>query len=1007
VRNVWADETTRHQGHHGSVLGSRAELPDEDVAVVSSVTGLEDRPQDPPSPLRDTRRELADEFFRGSGIEIGALHLPMALPDDASVRYVDRMTVPDLRAHYPELEGAALAPVDIVDDGELLSTIDDESVDFVIANHFLEHCEDPIRTIETHLGKLRPGGVLFYAVPDQRYTFDFRRPATPLSHVVADHENGPEASRFEHYLEWASLVYPAGAEPPNELSARQHAADLERSGYSIHFHVWTQRDLLELMLHCHERLGSFEIEAVRRVGLENIVVLRKHGELVLEESTGAGARVPKRIAHLRTRAVASATIPLSALRARFDEGSAKAHWSVDPDGLTGRVLVQSAGSVVTIPLRFTGVVGFSARVQLLPHDWRDGTGTIRVWVAITDPAGARRTLWSSSLPTAVLHRGDPSGLSVNIELPPLSTSLNLGVDPRGSGTGPLVARAAWVDPQIADPGGVLAFGPGRAGRSAPVRIGRSAPVHNGRSAPVRNGQPQPRGPLISVLTPVHNPPLQMLEESIASVQAQTFAAWELCLVDDGSTDPEVIAALERHAGSDPRIHLERRESAGGIAAATNTALDLATGEYIALLDHDDTLVPEALQRVAEQISADPSLDMIYSDEDIVMDGRPIWLHLKPGWSPDTLRTNGYTCHLGVYRRALVLEIGGFRREFDGSQDVDMILRLVERTDRIAHIPRVLYHWRVHASSTAGGDAKPYAYVAARNAIAGHLERCGIDADVGYGPPGLYRVAHRVDAQQSIALVVTVQDPEGLEEAARSWLSQPHPSWSLVLAAPKPALADCACALRAAGIADSRVTMHPTEVSSDGATALAEAARAAEAEHLLFLETPAVGLTHDWLTRLIGYSNQAQIAAAGPIVLAGDGRISNAGVALPAGIPLHLLDGDRSSMDNFFGYGTSVYNVSAVSGALITRRDTYEQLGGLDPQFQELALIDYCLRGADSGGRIVIVPDARLRTTGPNVATNDLPAIWRLRERWARTHTRDPYYNPNYRTDRGDFEPLRD
>ena len=132
--------------------------------------------------------------------------------------------------------------------------------------------------------------------------------------------------------------------------------------------------------------------------------------------------------------------------------------------------------------------------------------------------------------------------------------------------------------------------------------------------------------------------------------------------------PRSSPPCERHAASDRRIHLERREAAGGISAATNTALELATGEYIALLDHDDTLTPDALERVADQIAAQPDLDMIYSDEDIVLDGRPIWLHLKPDWSPDTLHTNGYTCHLGVYRRALVSEIGGFRSEFDGSQD---------------------------------------------------------------------------------------------------------------------------------------------------------------------------------------------------------------------------------------------------------------------------------------------------------------------------------------------------
>jgi O-antigen biosynthesis protein len=294
--------------------------------------------------------------------------------------------------------------------------------------------------------------------------------------------------------------------------------------------------------------------------------------------------------------------------------------------------------------------------------------------------------------------------------------------------------------------------------------------------------------------------------------------------------------------------------------------------------------------------------MIYSDEDFVMDGRQIWLHLKPGWSPDTLRTNGYTCHLGVYRRALVSGIGGFRSEFDGSPDVDMILRLVERTDRIAHIPHILYHWRVHASSTAGGDAKPYAYVAARNAIAGHLERCGIEAEVGYGPPGLYRVAHRVDPQQSIALVLAAEDERGLCEAARSWVAQPHPAWSVVLAVPEDSLAACADALRAAGVDDARVTTVAIEPGSDSATALTAASTLTGAEHLLLLQAPAAGLTHDWVTRVIGYSNQPEVAAAGTILLAPDGRISQAGVALPEGIPLHLLYGGRSAMDNFFGYG---------------------------------------------------------------------------------------------------------
>ncbi len=169
-----------------------------------------------------------------------------------------------------------------------------------------------------------------------------------------------------------------------------------------------------------------------------------------------------------------------------------------------------------------------------------------------------------------------------------------------------------------------------------------------------------------------------------------------------------------------------------------------------------------------------------------------------------------------------------------------------------------------------------------------------------------------------------------------------------------------------------------------------------------MRDPVAGRTHDWLTRLIGYSAQEHIGAAGPVVLGADGRITEAGVAIPEGIALPLLHGTRTSMDLHFGYGTSVYNVSAVSGVAITSRRVYSELGGLDRTHRDLALVDYCLRAVDRGLRIVTVPDSRLQLTGPDHAVNDIPGLWRLREMWSRRHTHDPYYSANFRTDRGDF-----
>jgi SAM-dependent methyltransferase len=239
----------------------------------------------PPPIYLDARAEFAARFLFGEGLEIGGLHQPLATPAHARVRYVDRMSTDDLRREYAELATWDLVEVDVIDDGERLATIAPESQDFIVANHFLEHCQDPIGTIETHLGKLKPGGVLFYAVPDKRYTFDFRRPVTPLDEMVADYEESPEQSRADHYEEWCRLVFDAVEDGAAERAesdewVQKAARELESADYSIHFHVWTQAEFLALLLACRDRFdGGFDIEAAARQGIEYVVVLRKRGAL--------------------------------------------------------------------------------------------------------------------------------------------------------------------------------------------------------------------------------------------------------------------------------------------------------------------------------------------------------------------------------------------------------------------------------------------------------------------------------------------------------------------------------------------------------------------------------------------------------------------------------------------------------------------------------------------------------------------------------------------------------
>lgn len=685
------------------------------------------------------------------------------------------------------------------------------------------------------------------------------------------------------------------------------------------------------------------------------------------------------LSRLRARAGSSPAgtrLPLSLLRAPPGSREAGADWKVEPDGILGRALEVLAGTCISYPLALDDEVSLTAVARLYPHDWRDRHGAVRVVVSVST-AGGVRELW-----TAPLHAGDhgrPGGVELRATLPADTTALHVAVEAmrRPPSEQPL-ERAILVEPALWDPTGI------------PATTRPPSPA-----APA----PQPPGqPLFSVLVPVHDPPLPMLREAIESVGAQTFGDWELCVVDDGSRDPEVIAALEAYT-ADPRIRLTRHDTPRGISGATNAALELARGVYVALLDHDDTLAPDALEQVAAVIAADPTLDMVYSDEDIVSDGVVLEPHPKPGWSPEHMTALMYTCHLGVYRRTLARELGGFDARYDGCQDFDFVLRLMERTDRVTHVPRILYHWRAHPASTAtfGGGAKPHAFLAQPAAIVAHLERTGVEAEVRHGYlPGIHRIVHRVDPDASVAIALSVATTKGLRTALRSWLDQPHLCWRLVLAAPPSLHDELAVLLSEAGLDDDRCELLSAGGTDDG---LARAAhRGAEvADHVLLLQTAAAGLTTDWLTRLIGYAAQSGIAAAGPVLLGPTGTIAQAGIALPEGLPLHLFH-DLPPVSA----PPAAMNVSAVSGALLTSSAVLRATGPLDPSLHELALIDYCLRATEGGRRVVLVPDARLRTTGPDPTMNDLPAIWALRAGWAEHHSSDPYYNAGYLTDRGDL-----
>ncbi|MFL5817585.1 MAG: glycosyltransferase [Conexibacter sp.] len=1022
-------------------------------------------PEEPVPAGFDVRAELAARCLRGSGLEIGALSAPLPVPADVRVRYVDRMSVSDLRRHYPELAEAQLVDVDVVDDGETLASVPDGSQDFVIANHFLEHTADPITTIETHLRKLAPGGMLFYAVPDKRFTFDVRRDVTSIEHMMADRTEGPQRSRRQHYEEWVRYVYDPA---PPEDDVPRLAAELDASDYSIHTHVWTQAEFLALVLHCRELFErGFDVEAVWKDGNELLVVLRKAGEPRVPPGIGvtAGAgevgayivdlrlgveerdrelKRQRRIAaesharltalhrspswrfsrplraaeRLRRRAAAElearrarglTTVSVASLRPDLDGGWPEgARWlpRVEIAGEARAALEQPAGTTAAIPLLLPAGARLRAHVALPLLAWHDHGGGAELRATLREPGGRKICSWSQSLGTVVT--GDASRwVALGGPIPdapgPREALLTLAVAATGDPFERRAIRAGlWGDLAIVVPAdeGVDPL-PAREG-AAVVPAGAAAPR-------------------FSILTPVHDPDPAFLEQLIAHVRWQTHADWELCVVDDGSRDAQVRALLSRAAEQDERIRVQRHDEAAGISAATNAALAMARGDWVALLDHDDVLASDALGALAQALAAHPEADMLYTDEDHVLrTGRRYEPYRKPDWSPELFRSLMFTGHLAAYRRTLALELGGFRSELDGSQDYDFVLRLSERTDRIVHVPRVVYHWRVHErSAAAGADAKPYAYEAARRALDEHLSRTGIAATAeATDVPGEYRISHEVDPASSVALLLALDAaavaderlPERLAMCVRSWLRSTHAAWELVVAVPAASAAAIEQMFAAAGGLAERTRVVPVNGrDAAGRIGLVNCAAAAtDADCLLWTDGPMEvdERAEDWLERLLGYAVQPGVGAVGGKVLAPDGRVEHAGVVLGGGLALPAHHGAPGDAAGHLGNLRVAANWSAVSGVVMTTRATFAELGGLDASFGTLAEVDYCLRLRERGSRIVLVPDALLhRREALPPARNDVAALARLRRRWAAAILHDPYYNPGFWQGSGAFTPL--
>jgi glycosyltransferase involved in cell wall biosynthesis len=521
----------------------------------------------------------------------------------------------------------------------------------------------------------------------------------------------------------------------------------------------------------------------------------------------------------------------------------------------------------------------------------------------------------------------------------------------------------------------------------------------------REGSAFDKPPLISILMPVYNVKVSLLRRAIDSVLRQIYPHWELCIADDASRSPRIRATLEEYARRDPRIKVVFRSERGNISAASNSALELATGEYVALLDNDDELAEQALFQVAKAIIGDRGLDLIYSDEDkIEPDGRHVDSFFKPDWSPEYFLTCMYTCHLGVYRTALVRELGGFRSDYDSAQDYDLALRIVARSNRVAHIPDVLYHWRKVPHSTARSHrAKPQAFETACRALASYLNEKGQPGRVEPGPfAGLHRVRFNILNRPKISIVIPTasrparirgQDTTFVGHCVQSIRRATHyTNYEIITVDNDDMPPELQRELDQWNV---RRVSFTDEFNL--ASKMNLGAAKADGDHLLFLNDDTEIITPDWLECMLEYSQQPEIGAVGAKLFFPDGRIQHVGVVLLDGDPCHPYYANGGKEMGYWASNYLTRNTSAVTGAcLMTRADLFHELGGFDEGFPlNYNDVDYCLRVISSGKRVVFNPYAQLfhyeGATKSGITPQELDAF---KKRWQDKWSRDPYYNPN-------------
>lgn len=537
-------------------------------------------------------------------------------------------------------------------------------------------------------------------------------------------------------------------------------------------------------------------------------------------------------------------------------------------------------------------------------------------------------------------------------------------------------------------------------------------------------------PLISVLMPVYNTPAALLRQSIASVQAQLYPDWELCVVDDASTDPQTRKCLEELAGSDRRVRVHYRTSNGHISAASNDAIAMAKGDFAALLDHDDVLSEQALYQLVVELNRHPDADIVYTDEDKIFsenpnagEGRHGEPHFKPDWNLDLLYSQNYVSHLGVYRTELVRRVGGFREGFEGSQDFDLLLRCVAAKARnIRHIPAVLYHWRASSGSTASsGLQKNYASDRGIRALQDHFRSlgvAGVKVEEGHFPT-TYHVKFPIpDPPPKVSIIIPTRNQHQLLrqciESVRSKTA--YPNYELVVIdnqSDEPAAVNYLAELERAGTARVLRYARPFNYSAINNWAVEQV----DGEIIAMMNNDIEVIGPEWLTEMVSHALRPDVGAVGAKLYYTDGTMQHAGVVTGlGGVAGHSHKHYGRHESGYFRRLFLTQNLSAVTGAcLVVRRQTYLRAGGLDSERLAIAFndVDFCLKLNELGLRNVWTPYARLyhhesASRGPEDSPEKVvrfqQEIARMKERWGDRLMRDPCYSPRLTLDREDFTP---